>query len=332
MKKLLPLLVVGTLVLSGLGAIAFRFDKIKTDAGRIENEIYNISLYDELDQYQTNYDEECPGPIGYYFFNTSWNISIAQSFTPTKEILTRVVLYVGKNVTASCPYVLAIRDNLTGENLALTSLNPYEFMVIPNLSWIEFDFDDIIISIGETYYMVSYTSNITDNTYLWGAICSDVYPNGTAYLSADGGKIWETPPHADLCFMTYGRNNQSPTAPIINGKTRGKAGKEYEYIFNATDPDGDNVKYYINWGDNTTYEADFNSSGTEVMVKHKWTEDGTYNITAKAEDINGAQGPEGKLTVTMPKSKSFYFNFNILEWIFERFLNLFPIFRYILGL
>jgi len=108
----------------------------------VDDAIFFISkIGDELDQYQTNYDEYCTAPIGYFPYNTTWNVSIAQSFTPTKEILTRVELYVGKNVTAYIPYVLAIRDNLTGENLTLASVNPDEFMVFPNISWIEFDFD-----------------------------------------------------------------------------------------------------------------------------------------------------------------------------------------------
>jgi len=63
MKKLLPLLVVVTLVLSGLGAVAFSFDAIKTDVVKIENEISTISP-DELDQYQTVL--EVPGIIGQF--------------------------------------------------------------------------------------------------------------------------------------------------------------------------------------------------------------------------------------------------------------------------
>ncbi len=268
----------------------------------VDEAIFYI-LSDELDQSQTNYDEQCPGPVGYFPFNTSWNVSIAQSFIPTKEILTRVMLYAGKNVTVSRPYVLAIRDNLTGENLALVNVGPGEFMVIPNLSWIEFDFSDIIINIGETYYIISYTSNITDNTYVWGANCSDIYPNGTAHVSMDGGNIWEDAPQADLCFMTYGRDNQPPTAPNINGQTSGKAGKEYEYTITGSDPDGDELYVTIDWGDNTSsgllgpYDGSYN-----ITKKHAWEEKGNYTIKARAKDPY-VWGPEGTLKVTMPKNK-----------------------------
>ncbi|MGF3554319.1 MAG: M14 family zinc carboxypeptidase, partial [Thermoplasmatota archaeon] len=45
------------------------------------------------------------------------------------------------------------------------------------------------------------------------------------------------------------RLNENPNKPVINGPTVGNPGIEYEYTFNATDPDGDTLEYYINWGD-----------------------------------------------------------------------------------
>jgi len=127
------------------------------------------------------------------------------------------------------------------------------------------------------------------------------------------------------------KENQPPNKPTISGQTSGKAGKEYEYTFNATDPDGDDVRYFIDWGDNNTEWTGYNPSGTDVKVKHTWSEKGTYNITAKAQDIYDVEGPGGTLEVTMPKNKPFIFNFNMLEWFFERFPNVFPVLRYLLG-
>jgi len=120
-------------------------------------------------------------------------------------------------------------------------------------------------------------------------------------------------------------SNEPPNALTITGKTSGKAEKEYEYTFNAVDLNGDDVRYIIDWDDDTSNMTDFNPSGTDVKVKHTWGKDGTYNITAQARDIHGALGPEGKLTVTMPKNKPFNFNFYLLSWLLERFLNVFPI-------
>jgi len=113
--------------------------------------------------------------------------------------------------------------------------------------------------------------------------------------------------------------NQPPNAPTIGGKINGKVGKEYEYTFNAVDPDGDDVRYFIDWGDNTSEWTGYNASGTDIMVKHTWSEEGTYIITAKAQDIYGFEGPNGKLEVTMPRNKPSNFNFNLLGWFLERF-------------
>ncbi|KAA0001587.1 MAG: hypothetical protein FE048_05275, partial [Thermoplasmata archaeon] len=45
------------------------------------------------------------------------------------------------------------------------------------------------------------------------------------------------------------RINNPPDAPSIIGPTEGKIRTEYEYTFVATDPDGDDVYYWIQWGE-----------------------------------------------------------------------------------
>ena len=132
MKKILPILVVGVLLLSGF---ALPSTKILTESYIKENEPNNVPLDDELDQYQINHDEGAVGPIG-DFPGMPYNVTFAQSFIPQKEILTRVQLYMGKIITAFYPCIVAIRDNLTEENLVKVSIDPDEFVVYPNnLTW-----------------------------------------------------------------------------------------------------------------------------------------------------------------------------------------------------
>jgi len=126
--------------------------------------------------------------------------------------------------------------------------------------------------------------------------------------------------------------NQPPEAPSIIGNTKGKAGKEYEYTFNAIDPEDDDVRYFIDWGDNITEWTDYNESGEDVVVSHIWSERDTYIITAKAQDIHGAEGPTETLEVTMPKNKLFNIQLKLLDWLFEHFPNVFPMLRYVIGL
>jgi len=102
----------------------------------------------------------------------------------------------------------------------------------------------------------------------------------------------------DGILYCFGEPNVPPEITNINGPTSGTAGKDYDYKFNSTDPNGDDVRYFIDWGDTITEWTVYYPSGSEVNLSHSW-EKGTYNITAKAQDIYGAEGPEGTLEVTM---------------------------------
>jgi len=111
---------------------------------------------------------------------------------------------------------------------------------------------------------------------------------------------------------------QPPNAPTIDGSLSGYPGTEYDYIFNSVDPDGNDVKYYIDWGDDTSEVTDSNPSGTDVTVPHTWTNSGKYTITAYAEDSTGLAGQSTTFQVIMPRNKVLTVNMLLLR-IFERF-------------
>ena len=126
-------------------------------------------------------------------------------------------------------------------------------------------------------------------------------------------------------------NNSTPETPIIDGPTSGQAGTEYTYTFVSTDPDGDNVYYCIDWGDNTP-EVCIGPfpSGEEQSDSHTWVDQDTYTFRIKARDINDAESGYGTLEVTMPMLK--ILNLNIFKWFLNQFPNAFPIIKYILGI
>jgi len=123
---------------------------------------------------------------------------------------------------------------------------------------------------------------------------------------------------------------QPPITPTISGPPTGKANQPYDYTFNSTDPNGDNVSYYIDWGDNTNsgWLGPY-SSGAAVTRSHTWTTKGTYIIKAKAKNIYG-ESDWGTFTVTMPLSYETP-QFQFLDWLLNRFLHAFPILRNLLG-
>ena len=98
---------------------------------------------------------------------------------------------------------------------------------------------------------------------------------------------------------------EPPLAPNIDGPASGKVGKEQEYVFEAIDPDGDDVSYCIDWGDNSN-EICIGPfpSGTEQTSSHTWDEEGTYIIRAKTKDVHGAESDWATFEVSMPKSKA----------------------------
>jgi len=104
-------------------------------------------------------------------------------------------------------------------------------------------------------------------------------------------------------------DNQRPNKPTITGKTEGKIKKEYEYKIVTTDPEDNDVYYFINWGSFGYYtgkiETDFigpYASGEEVIVNHIWWYRDNFTITVMAIDIHGGESDWGELRVTMPHS------------------------------
>ena len=121
-----------------------------------------------------------------------------------------------------------------------------------------------------------------------------------------------------------------PYPPLIDGSIFVEMGVDQFYTIVSTDPDGDDVYYYVDWGDGNVEEwIGPYPSGEEVTVNHTWYKKGIYLIKAKAKDIFGAEGLWGKLTIIVPRNRVITMPFPRL---LERFPNMFPILRYILGL
>lgn len=135
---------------------------------------------------------------------------------------------------------------------------------------------------------------------------------------------------SDLCFQLTYTENEKPTPPDIDGPSSGKAGEEYCWIFHSDDPEGDMVRYYINWGDGTENITDWFKPCVPVTICHTFEKYGTYIITAKAEDESGLVSDESTFEVTIPRSRTF--QNTLLLQLFEWFPNLVPILQQLLGL
>jgi nitroreductase len=108
--------------------------------------------------------------------------------------------------------------------------------------------------------------------------------------------------------------NTPPEIPIIDGPTSGLVGTSYNYTFNSVDLDGDEVYYYILWGDGHTEVWDGpHSSGEDFEIAHTFANQGTFTIEAKTKDTFGDESFWGELSVTMPRNKATQSPF--LKWL-----------------
>jgi len=117
--------------------------------------------------------------------------------------------------------------------------------------------------------------------------------------------------------------NQQPNPPTITGKRNGKQGEDYVYTFVSTEPEGDIIKYIIDWGDSITTETTYYDSGIKIRLGHIWYQEGAYVIRAKAKDIYGAESDWATLEITMPKSH------NPIWWL-NNLLDRFPLLQRLL--
>lgn len=85
-------------------------------------------------------------------------------------------------------------------------------------------------------------------------------------------------------------NNAPYTPPSPSGPDTGIPDTSYSFTATTTDSDGDQVAFKFDWGDGT--ESGWTSlvnSGSSGSMSHSWSGQGTYQVRAKAKDVNGAE-------------------------------------------
>jgi hypothetical protein len=116
--------------------------------------------------------------------------------------------------------------------------------------------------------------------------------------------------------------NNPPNKPSKpSGKTNGKAGEEYTYSASTTDPDGDQIFYKWDLGDETNngWIGPFNS-GEICEISHTWNEKGNYQIKVIAKDINNDESEwSDQLNISISKQKTLDNIIDIILWIFQHF-------------
>ena len=225
-------------------------------------------------------------------------------------IVVIITVIISTQAYANPPDDMVLEYNVSASELDVTITHP---TFDPNTHYIYKV--DIDIN-GELYLSELYTSQPTSDpftyTYTVVANAGDEI-SVTAFCSLFG----------DLTKSLIVPNENAPDAPKITGPSSGKTGETYTYTFVTTDPNGDDVYYYIEWGDgsNTGWIGPF-ASGEEITQDHSWSSRGSYTITAKAKDTDDNEGLPGNLIINMPRGR--YTFSNIFLRYIELFLSRFP--------
>ncbi|MBN1280597.1 MAG: hypothetical protein JXA00_03010 [Candidatus Thermoplasmatota archaeon] len=134
--------------------------------------------------------------------------------------------------------------------------------------------------------------------------------------------------------LAIGEESEPPAKPATPaGPVSGKVGTEYTYTSSTTDPEGDQVSYLFDWGDNTTSGwVGPLASGATVSAKKTWTAKGSYGVKVVAKDSHGKLSVwSDPLPITMPTSFEMQHPLlQLLQMIWERFPNAFPLLRVLL--
>jgi subtilisin family serine protease len=153
-------------------------------------------------------------------------------------------------------------------------------------------------------------------------ICENLDPYDSEYYLGNG-RI--------NAFKVLNENILPPDSPETPyGPTYGKIREICNYITNTIDPQGDQVYYMWDWGDEVSnWEGPYNS-GEKVITAHTWNRKGNYEIKVKAKNIGGA---ESNWSDTLPiyMSKNKVINRPLLQFL-NSYSHIFQLLRQLLDL
>ncbi|RLF40162.1 MAG: hypothetical protein DRN12_05995 [Thermoplasmata archaeon] len=252
-----------------------------TTSGKIDiGDVVSLDGDDRIDQQQTDSNGgDGMGADG----------KMAQSFTPSLPILTRVELLMRRIGNPSGDVKVSIRSSVDGRDLTSISIPAVDLPTSYN--WVEFDFHDILVIPGRQYYIVFH--QCCDYLF-WGCIHKDRYPGGEAWYYGESVQWnWEPAYKWDFAFKTYGRY-------IIDSKYSSIGGvistlQEYSQKFYADNmvvagSDGDTIVYVPDDYPSIQEAINHANTGDTIIVR-----DGIYTENIKVNKsgltIKSENGP-----------------------------------------
>jgi len=306
-KEILGILVMMLLISTAIPVMGFLEENEKNF--EIQDYVLDIKIddqkdtasntLDQLDQYQTSYDNE------FLIGNDNNGYRLAQSFRPTLPKLTRFSVMVCTTVDFLNwhynYYHIAIKHGTLTSADILSFNFPTSQLQMGEIFWLTISgFSPVTVTPGDYYYIVIYG---LEGAFDSGAEMNWHYQSGSvAYLYGEGYIMdqpdttwWPIFGGGDFCFKTYGTsetNNPPNTPSQLSGPSSGNVGQTLTYTSSATDQDGDTIKYGFDGnmdGVVDLWSSSYYASGATYTLYVSFTTAGTYNIRLKAQDEHGAE-------------------------------------------
>ena len=144
-------------------------------------------------------------------------------------------------------------------------------------------------------YMFDVTNN-SGGIMNWQLGKAMAHSRDTMAPTIDWGGSWREIIQCCLLFGDPAQQIKSITLPPEKpqrpeGPTEGIIGVEYTFSTSTTDPEGKQVLYRWNWGDDTStiWLGPYNSGDTVESPPHSWGAKGDFDITVKAKNVNGGE-------------------------------------------
>ena len=171
---------------------------------------------------------------------------------------------------------------------------------------------------------VSMDNRIVQNN-IFNSTLENAHDSGSSNLWNDtypvGGNYWDDAEFVDndddgFCDVEYEISGGAswdhlplmrpvgvPEIVSIQGETDGNVDVEYSYQITASDPEGDSLWYFVDWGDGTISDwlGPF-TANTTMQVNHTWDRRGSYEVCVHAKDSFGLISESEILPVSMPVS------------------------------
>ena len=218
------------------------------------------------------------------------------------------------------PFTLDFNLGFYNESFNETNYSSLQFPMNVLDSWIlpfTYIFAELHVSLVDN---PSYAYMFTDTHYMlcegWDTVNVDTKEYDALYITgdnADKAEIYYSPAAGNIVKLvfedldlgygskintfqitlkstTYEVDSNPPSKPLsMQGPVDLFVGDTGSYQTSSDDPDGDDIRYIIDWGDGTTTRSDFLPSGDMQLFEHLWTSKGTFDVKVKARDKFGKE-------------------------------------------